>query len=120
MPKFGRSQCPICMEPRSSNGFACWCPANHRRAFKQTAVASQPPSMVSRVVQIVMPQFYVDVRPVVFGLFQPDLDMPYVDPAPHIVPIDPMCYEGSMPRVLQMSAMGISTTSACASLTTAS
>ena len=76
--------------------------------------------MVSRSVQIVMPEFYVDVRPVVFGLFQPDLKTPYVDPAPHVVNIDPMCYEGSMPRVMQMTAMGFSTSASWAALNTSS
>jgi hypothetical protein len=49
MPRFRKhSECPDCKLGRTINGFPCFCPASHSRAFK---VVDQPPPAARHVIQ---------------------------------------------------------------------
>ena len=67
MPRFRKhSQCPDCKLGRSINGFPCFCPASHSRAFK---VVYQPPPVARHVIQqiIVGEQHYQTPHAAIFA-----------------------------------------------------
>jgi hypothetical protein len=106
MPKYRRFKCTTRDGAAFGNCYVCWC--DKYRAIALPVVSQSPPSMINRIItQIVVPQLYQDAQPAVFGQQRGTLNAI-------------SSYEGSMPRVLQMTAMGFSASAACGALTAAS
>jgi hypothetical protein len=61
MPRHVRRHCVSCDSPPHGNGFECFCPPGHARAFRQTAVARLTAAQVFAAPQ--MPAIQISFMP---------------------------------------------------------